>query len=63
MNVYKNASTDLSDTSVVKINENEKQNNIKLGDILMTTSSENIEDSGMISVVTKQPEENIYLNN
>ena len=62
MNVYKNASTDLSDTSVVRINENEKQNNIKLGDILMTTSSENIEDSGMISVVTKQPEENIYLN-
>ena len=61
-NIYNNPSTNLNVNDYVTINENEKQNEIKFKDILIAGSSENLEDSGMISVVTAKPQEKIYLN-
>ena len=61
-NVFKNSAIKLDVNDLVYISENEKQNNIEFKDILVTGSSENLEDSGMISVVTEVPKEKIYLN-
>ena len=61
-NIYNNPSTNLDVEDYVQVKENEKQNEIKYKDILVAGSSENLEDSGMISVVTKEPNEKIYLN-
>ena len=61
-NIYNNPSTNLDVEDYVQVKENEKQNEIKYKDILVAGSSENLEDSGMISVVTKEPREKIYLN-
>ena len=61
-NIYNNPSTNLDVEDYVQVKENEKQNEIKYKDILIAGSSENLEDSGMVSVVTKEPNEQIYLN-
>lgn len=61
-NIYNNPSTNLDVEDYVQVKENEKQNEIKYKDILIAGSSENLEDSGMISVVTEEPNEQIYLN-
>lgn len=61
-NIYNNQSANLDVEDYVYVNENEKQNEIKYKDILVAGSSENLEDSGMISVITKEPNEKIYLN-
>ena len=61
-NIFNNPSTNLNIEDYVQISNNEKQNEIKYKDILIAGSSENLEDSGMISVVTKLPKEKIYLN-
>lgn len=61
-NIYNNPSTNLDVKDYVQVKENEKQNEIKYKDILVAGSSENLEDSGMVSVVTKEPNEKIYLN-
>lgn len=61
-NIYNNPSTNLEVGDYVQVKQNEKQNEIKYKDILIAGSSENLEDSGMISVVTKMPNEKIYLN-
>ena len=61
-NIYNNPSINLNSNDFVYIKENEKQNEIKYKDILVAGSSENLEDSGMISVVTNTPVEKIYLN-
>ena len=50
----------ISDT--VTISENEKQNRIKKGDILFTGSSETPDECGMSCVVTKDIDDNVYLN-
>lgn len=50
----------ISDT--VTISENEKQNRIKKGDILFTGSSETPDECGMSCVVTKDVDDNVYLN-
>ena len=55
MNIYNNPSVKLDENDYVFINENEKQNEIHFKDILVAGSSENLEDSGMISVVTSEP--------
>ena len=59
-NIFNNPSTNLNIEDHVQISNNEKQNEIKYKDILIAGSSENLEDSGMISVVTKLPKEKIY---
>ncbi len=46
----------------VQVASNEKQNTVQYGDILFTGSSENLEECGITSVVTKVIQENIYLN-
>lgn len=61
-NIYNNPSTNLEIEDYVQVDKNEKQNEIRFKDILIAGSSENLEDSGMISVVTKEPEDKIYLN-
>ena len=62
MNVYSNLALDLNTSDTVVINENEKQNTIKVGDILFTGSSENTEECGMSSVLTIDTDEQLYLN-
>ena len=61
-NIYNNTSTKLNLDDYVKVDISEKQNNIKYKDILIAGSSEKLDDSGMVSVVTEEPQENIYLN-
>ena len=61
-NIYNNPSTNLAVEDYVQINSNERQNEIRFKDILIAGSSENLEDSGMISVVTQKPQEKFYLN-
>ena len=48
--------------STVRINDKSKQNEVRLGDVLFTASSENKEDAGMTSVITEQLKESTYLN-
>lgn len=62
MNVYSHPSVELDNCDYVEISKNESQNNIQYGDILFTGSSETAGDCGMSSVVTKEPNEPIYLN-
>jgi len=61
MNVFSNSKVDPSKVDYVKINEGEKQNELKYGDILITGSSETPEDLGMSSVVLESLE-GYYLN-
>ena len=51
-----------SRVETVRIKEIEKQNLVKLGDVLFTASSENIKDAGMTAVVTEDLKEETYLN-
>ena len=51
MNVFSNAVVNPSQFDKVRIGNNEKQNEIKFGDILFTGSSETPEEVGMASVV------------
>lgn len=62
MQVFKNAWIDLSECGKVVIYENERQNELQYGDILITTSSETPEEVGFASVLLIKPEEPIYLN-
>ena len=61
-NVFNNIEIDLNINDTVKVNETEAQNTIKYADILFTGSSETLEESGISSVVTFEPQENYYLN-
>ena len=56
-NIYNNPDVRFDKDDFVYVKNNEKQNYIIKGDILITGSSENIEDSGMIAVVTEEPKE------
>jgi type I restriction enzyme S subunit len=62
MNVYNNIALDITPTEKVKIGIGEKQNTLQYGDALFTGSSETPEECGMSSVVTKHPDEPLYLN-
>ena len=62
MNVYSNPSLCVDVEDKVAINEGERQNTIKYGDILFTGSSETPDECGMSSVLTTYVEENLYLN-
>ena len=61
-NIFANSSIDFSCLENVKVSESEKQNSIKIGDVLFTGSSEIAEEAGMSSVVVEDFEGPIYLN-
>ncbi|WP_294628356.1 restriction endonuclease subunit S [uncultured Rothia sp.] len=61
-NVYENISVDFTWPDFVQVKEGENQLSLMKGDILLTGSSENMEESGLSSVVTKEPGEKAYLN-
>ncbi|QJG66491.1 hypothetical protein HGG64_02135 [Mycoplasma phocoeninasale] len=61
-NIFKNMSVDQLDLDSVFVSPDEKQNNIKYGDILFTGSSETKDESVTSSVVCFEPNENIFLN-
>lgn len=62
MNIFSNISIDTDVDIFVKIESNEKQNKIQYGDVLFTGSSENADECGMSSVLTKKTDEPLYLN-
>ncbi|MDE6886209.1 MAG: restriction endonuclease subunit S [Helicobacteraceae bacterium] len=62
MNVFTNIKANLEANDFVRIESNEKQNIIKVGDILFTNSSETHKEVGMSCVVTTQPLSDTYLN-
>src|SRR5690554_6464821 len=62
LNVYSNIAIDTNIRDTVKIGDNENQNIVEYGDILFTGSSETPDECGMSSVLTKEPEEKLYLN-
>ena len=61
-NVYENLSLNFNVEDKVRIEENEKQRKLKYGDIIFTSSSENLKECGLSSVVTETPNEELYLN-
>lgn len=62
MNIYSNISLNLEISEYVKIEDNEKQNSIQMGDILFTGSSETPDECGISSVVCQEINDPIYLN-
>ena len=62
MNVFANASLDITSTGVVRISDGERQNKIQKGDILFTGSSETPDEAGMSCVVTEELNEDYYMN-
>jgi type I restriction enzyme S subunit len=61
-NIYSNIAVDTNAQDLVKISEGEKQNEIKLGDVLFTGSSESKEECGMSSVLLEDYDGKLYLN-
>ncbi|HNV88734.1 MAG TPA: restriction endonuclease subunit S [Methylotenera sp.] len=61
MNVFKNTRINLDMLDYVKIEKNEKQNQVIYGDIIFTGSSETPEEVGMTSVLLDEVD-GIYLN-
>ncbi|MFI7744071.1 restriction endonuclease subunit S [Kocuria rhizosphaericola] len=61
-NAFANIAVDQSATDLVKVGPNERQNSLQLGDVIITGSSESLDDVGMSSIVDVQPDEPIYLN-
>lgn len=61
-NVYANLDLDIEPIETVRIAENEKQRTLEYGDIVFTGSSETPDECGMSSVVTKKPNQELYLN-
>ena len=61
MNVYKNSKINLKEIDYVRIKDDEKQNCVRYGDILLTGSSETPDEVAMSSVVLDNPE-GFYLN-
>ncbi|MBR6198363.1 MAG: restriction endonuclease subunit S [Bacteroidaceae bacterium] len=62
MNIFTNPKLKINVDDRIRIAEGEKQNLIKYGDVLFTTSSETLDECGMSSVLTERTEENLYLN-
>ena len=62
VNVFQNEAVDLNADDFVRVGPDERQTDIKQGDVLFTASSETAAETGMSSVVTSLPAEPIYLN-
>jgi len=60
--VFDNSIVDFSKCAFVKILDNEKQNILKKGDVLFTTSSETPNEVGYASTILSSPTESTYLN-
>ena len=61
-NIFGNIEINPNHLEMVKVSENEKQHQVKYGDILFTGSSEIAEEAGMSSAVTTHFDEPVYLN-
>ena len=61
-NIFSNIEIQPDNLEMVKISDNERQHQVKYGDILFTGSSEIPEEVGMSSAVTTKFDEPIYLN-
>ena len=61
-NIFSNIEVDFNKLENVKVSSNEKQHQVKYGDVLFTGSSEIAKEAGMSSSVTKKTNEKIYLN-
>ncbi len=61
MNVFENSKVNLKEIDYVQIKEDEKQNCVRYGDILLTGSSETQDEVAISSVVLDNPE-GFYLN-
>lgn len=61
-NVYDHIEVNPKELALVRVDENERQNAVRYGDVLITGSSETMEDVGMASAVTTHYERPIYLN-
>lgn len=62
VSVFNNLTTDTLPEARVKVADGERQNRVRFGDILFTSSSESAEEVGMSSGVTAEPVEPLYLN-
>jgi type I restriction enzyme S subunit len=62
MNVFGNIATDVAPETMVRVEAKERQNRVRRGDVLFTSSSETPDECGMSSVVTKEPPGELYLN-
>jgi len=61
-NAFANRAVDQTVRDFVRVAPNERQNRLRVGDVVFTGSSENTEDVGMSSVVLTEPTEPLYLN-
>ena len=61
-NVYSNPALDIHPEDKVRIGIGEKQRTLEYGDVIFTGSSETPDECGISSVVTKTPDEPLYLN-
>jgi type I restriction enzyme S subunit len=61
-NVFNHISVDLNSPDYVQIDQGERQNRLRRGDILFTGSSETPDEVAMSSVVTSELHEPLYLN-
>src|SRR5690242_12855147 len=55
MNVFTNLATNVEPNDTVQIGADERQNRVRIGDVLFTGSSESRDEVGMSSVVTVEP--------
>jgi type I restriction enzyme S subunit len=62
MNVFGNLAVNTEIVDMVKIAATERQNIVHFGDVLFTASSETLNECGMSSVLTAEPDEPFYLN-
>lgn len=60
--VFDSSVVDLNKCSKVEIHSNENQNTLKMGDILITTSSETPHEVGFASVILDPLQQDVYLN-
>lgn len=61
-NIFNYSSVKLDKLEKVSVDIGEVQHNVKYGDVLFVGSSETLEEVGMSSSVTTEPQSNVYLN-
>lgn len=61
-NAFANLAVDQGANDFVALRPGERQNCLRRGDVVITGSSESLDEVGMSSVVTTEPIENLYLN-
>ena len=61
-NIFNNIDVDASQLEFVKVGDNERQHEVRYGDVLFTGSSEIADEAGMSSAVTVEFKEPVHLN-